>query len=220
MTVYRATLRNRIVTILPIGDSLTADATLAGAWRMPLRSLLLSASISPRWLGSVAEGLVGGGGFHEGHGGATAPGTRTAFPGYTASYATDPDIVAVLLGTNDAAGAPAAFEAGLDGLLDDAGCVYALWPTVAVVIGLCPTQWSAPGVEQNVAGVATVRAAANAIVAARSAAGKTIVAARTDLALESYSDTYEGVHPNATGYAKLAARFFTAISALPGGTFK
>lgn len=218
MSILLDIRRNGLLCILPIGDSITAYAT--GAWRAPLRTLLLAQSIGTQWVGSVAEGVVRDGGFHEGHTGHTAAAAAAAFPAYPASYGTTPDCAIVLLGANDATGVAANYEPGINSLLDDPGCLYDNWPTLPVVLCLCMSQWSGPGTPANEAAIATIRAAGNSIVAARAAAGKTIVAARTDLALESYDDTLDGVHPNAAGYVKVAQKICDAVMTLPSSVFR
>lgn len=203
--------------ILVLGDSLSADG---GYWRDYLHDLLLSAGVWASWIGTKRGGRFQGDN-HEAVAGKSLATMRADFPALAATYAEAPRVAIVWLGTNDAAGAGAGAnaEADLNGLLDDTGCIWSLWPGCSVIIPRITTMWSmvAPNDPVYVAGTAAVRAAQDKIVSERLAAGKNIVEARPDLTI-TFADTSDGVHPTAVAQlAKSAPSILTALQSLPGG---
>ncbi|MGY1495176.1 GDSL-type esterase/lipase family protein [Streptomyces sp. QTS52] len=205
------------VRIMPLGDSITGSP---GCWRSLLWNQLQSAGYTDiDFVGTLnaQSCALTHDADNEGHGGfqATATADQNLLPGWLA--ATQPDIVVMHFGTNDvwSSIAPDTILAAYTKLV---GQMRAGNPAMKVLVAqLIPINPSscAECAARTVAFNQRVPAWAQTITTAQSPV--TVVDQWTGF--DSATDTYDGVHPNASGDAKMAARWYPALSALltPGG---
>lgn len=200
------------VRVMPLGDSITGSP---GCWRAVLWNRLQNAgytdidfvgTLGPQGCGQPHDGD------NEGHGGelVTNVADQNLLPGRLA--ATLPDIVVMHFGTNDvwSSISPDRILAAYTKLV---GQMRASNPDmkilVAQIIPLNPGSCS--GCAQRVVDFnARIPAWAQATTTSRSPV--TVVDQWTGF--DTAADTYDGVHPNAAGDDKIAARWYPALSAL------
>ncbi|MFE6526168.1 GDSL-type esterase/lipase family protein [Streptomyces sp. NPDC057794] len=199
------------VRVMPLGDSITGSP---GCWRAVLWNRLVSSgrtgidfvgTLPPQACGQAHDGD------NEGHGGelATQAADRNLLPGRLA--ATDPDIVVMHYGTNDVWSgiAPDRILAAYTKLV---GQMRASNPDMRILVAqLIPMNpGSCAACAQRVVDLnARIPAWARATGTDRSPV--TVVDQWTGFS--TAGDTYDGVHPNASGDAKIAARWFPALAA-------
>ncbi|MCL6737130.1 GDSL-type esterase/lipase family protein [Streptomyces neyagawaensis] len=200
------------VRIMPLGDSITGSP---GCWRAVLWNRLRSAgytdidfvgTLGPQGCGQAHDGD------NEGHGGelVTHVADQNLLPARLA--ATLPDIVVMHFGTNDvwSSVSPDRILAAYTRLV---GQMRASNPDmkilVAQIIPMNPS--SCAGCAQRVVDFnARIPAWARATSTSRSSV--TVVDQWTGF--DTAADTYDGVHPNAAGDNKIAARWYPALGAL------
>ncbi|MGY1456331.1 GDSL-type esterase/lipase family protein [Streptomyces sp. SS8] len=203
------------VRIMPLGDSITGSP---GCWRSLLWNRLQEAghtnvdfvgTLGPQGCGQPHDGD------NEGHGGelVTDVASRNLLPGRLA--ATRPDIVVMHFGTNDVWSnrSPEAILAAYSTLVEQ-------------------MRASNPGMKVLVAQIipmnpATCGECARRVVAlneripdwarSESTPGSPVIAVDQWTGFSTGSDTYDGVHPNASGDEKIAARWFPALAGLLAG---
>ncbi|GAB2729962.1 GDSL-type esterase/lipase family protein [Streptomyces bullii] len=208
------------VRVMPLGDSITGSP---GCWRALLWNRLQSngytgidfvGTLGPQGCGQPHDGD------NEGHGGelVTRVADQNLLPARLA--ATRPDIVVMHFGTNDvwSSIAPdrilAAYTELVTQMRDSNPDMKVL---VAQLIPMNPA--SCPACAQRVADLnARIPAWARATSTSRSPV--TVVDQWSGFS--TATDTYDGVHPNASGDQKIAARWYPALAALldatdPGG---
>jgi lysophospholipase L1-like esterase len=200
------------VRIMPLGDSITGSP---GCWRAVLWNRLVSSghtgidfvgTLPPQGCGQAHDGD------NEGHGGelVTAVADRNLLPGRLA--ATDPDIVVMHFGTNDVWSgiSPDRILAAYTRLV---GQMRASDPDMRILVAqLIPMNPSScAACAQRVVDLnARIPAWARATSTDRSPV--TVVDQWTGFS--TAGDTYDGVHPNASGDAKIAARWYPALAAV------
>jgi lysophospholipase L1-like esterase len=191
--------------ILPLGDSITFGIQLPGAYRIELFRQAVLAEQNITFVGSQMNGpdIVQGAPFpknHEGYSGFTIDQIDQQI--VTNALQTKPDIVTLMIGTNDIYGndpanAPARLEALIDKIFDmDSHALL-------VIAKLTPL----PNFQST---VDTYNQALPAIVEERAAASKHI-------ALVDMSDTTissDSVHPNEAGYTHMGQVWYEAIGKL------
>jgi lysophospholipase L1-like esterase len=196
------------VRIMPLGDSITGSP---GCWRSLLWNQLQDAGYSDiDFVGTLNAQSCG---FQ-----ATATADQNLLPGWLA--ATTPDIVVMHFGTNDvwSSIAPDTILAAYTKLVDQMRASNpAMKVLVAQLIPINPSS-CAECAARTVAFNQRIPAWAQGITTAQSPV--TVVDQWTGF--DTATDTYDGVHPNASGDAKMAARWYPALSALltpgdPGG---
>ncbi|MER6711486.1 GDSL-type esterase/lipase family protein [Streptomyces sp. NPDC000877] len=208
------------VRIMPLGDSITGSP---GCWRAVLWNRLVDSgykdldfvgTLPPQGCGQAHDGD------NEGHGGelVTNVADRDLLPGRLA--ATRPDIVVMHFGTNDvwSSIAPDRIMAAYTKLVAQ---MRASNPDMRILVAqLIPMNPSTcAACAQRVTDFnARIPAWARATSTDRSPV--TVVDQWTGFS--TATDTYDGVHPNASGDAKIAARWFPALAAVldagvPGG---
>ncbi|TXS44411.1 cellulose-binding protein [Streptomyces sp. or43] len=202
---------------MPLGDSITGSP---GCWRSVLWDQLQNAGYTDiDFVGTLnaQSCALTHDADNEGHGGflATATADQNLLPGWLA--ATAPDIVVMHFGTNDvwSSIAPDTLLAAYTKLV---GQMRAANPAMKVLVAqIIPVNPSscAECATRTVAFNERVPAWARGITTAQSPV--TVVDQWTGF--DTATDTYDGVHPNASGDAKMAARWYPALSALltPGG---
>jgi lysophospholipase L1-like esterase len=200
------------IRIMPLGDSITYGTSSTGTvgYRRPLYQSLIGAGYSVDFVGSQANGSPAD--FdrnHEGHSGWRADQIRDNITGWLNS--TPADVVLLHIGTNDISqnqGATGtAAEIGQILNLIDAweGVNNEVWVVLARIIN---RKDSLSGITTTLNGL--IQTLANA----RIAAGDRIVVVNMESALSYPGDLADTVHPNDTGYGKMAAVWFAALEAL------
>ena len=203
------------VRIMPLGDSITGSP---GCWRALLWNDLLEAghtdvdfvgTLGPQGCGVTHDGD------NEGHGGylATTIAATNLLPGWLA--ATEPDVVLMHLGTNDlwsnrsTAEILAAFTTLVGQMRANNPAMTVL---VAQIIPVDPPTCSACA-DRTVA----LNAALPAWAAGLTSATSPVTVVDQWTGWDPATDTSDGVHPNATGTSKMAARWFGPLAAVLDG---
>ncbi|SDT40621.1 cellulose binding domain-containing protein [Actinoplanes derwentensis] len=196
------------VKIMPLGDSITGSP---GCWRALLWQQLPAADVD--FVGT----LPGDGcGFaydsqHEGHGGylAVNVANQNLLPGWLS--ASDPDVVLMHFGTNDAWSSLSTATI-LSAYTTLVGQMRAANPNmkiiVAQIIPLNPSTCTECGQR-----VINLNAAIPAWAASLSTAASPVTVVDQWTGFNTSTDTYDGVHPNDAGNVKIAARWLPAVQA-------
>lgn len=192
-----------VTKIMPLGDSITDGFGVPGGYRITLWSSIQNTGKSIDFVGSQSNGPAElGDKDHEGHSGWRIDQLDTNIDGWMDTYR--PKIVLLHIGTNDIAqnydvsGAPSRLSTLVDKIcnkLPPDGKVY-----VATLITLS-------GMDQN---IRSFNASVPGIVREKANAGKPVYPVEMYGAL-STSDLQDGVHPNRTGYDKMADVWFNAV---------
>jgi lysophospholipase L1-like esterase len=201
------------IRIMPLGDSITYGTNSTGTvgYRRPLYQLLIGAGYSVDFVGSQVDGsLVDFDRNHEGHRGWRADQIRDNITGWLNS--TPADVVLLHIGTNDISQYQGATTtaAEIGQILDDINAWETahnhVWVVLARIINrndsLSGVTTTLNGLIQNLADT-------------RIASGDKIVVVNMESALNYPGDLSDTVHPNDTGYGKMAAVWFAALEALP-----
>lgn len=195
--------------VMPLGDSITdgVGMTGGGGYRVGLWQRLAQNGYTTDFVGSGYNGPAGLGDHdHEGHSGWRIDQIDANVVGWLRTY--QPRTVLLHIGTNDIsqnrdlANAPARLAALVDRITSTSP------QTDVFVATLIPVSYAD-------AKVRAYNAAIPGMVSSRAAAGKRVHLVDMYSAV-SLSDLPDGVHPNATGYDKMAAVWFAALRSVPG----
>ncbi|MEV6637430.1 cellulose binding domain-containing protein [Actinoplanes sp. NPDC051470] len=196
------------VRIMPLGDSITGSP---GCWRASLYNNLVAAGHEVDMVGTLpGDGCgVAYDGDNEGHGGylATNIAGGSQLPPWLG--ATDPDIVIMHLGTNDVWSnrSPTEILAAFTTLLRQ---MRAQNPDVvllvAQIIPMNPSNCAACG-----ARTVALNQAIPSWAAQNTTAASPVRVVDQWTGFTTSTDTYDGVHPNDSGNAKIAARWLAAL---------
>ncbi|MFD5831213.1 cellulose binding domain-containing protein [Lentzea sp. NPDC060358] len=193
------------VRVMPLGDSITQGGSIGG-YRLDLGTKLRAAGRSVDFVGSLADGP---GSMpdrnHEGHPGWTIAQVDANVVNWLRTYT--PRTVLLHIGTNDMYGSdPGGAPQRLSALVDK---ITAQAPNAEVFVStIIPIRFAD----------ATVRNYNSAIVPllrAKASAGKRVHVVDMYPAVP-ISDLPDGIHPNASGYSKMATVWFNALAAVPG----
>ncbi|WP_328650099.1 ricin-type beta-trefoil lectin domain protein [Micromonospora sp. NBC_00330] len=194
------------VRVMPLGDSITDGFNVPGGYRINLWQRLAGGGYTVDFVGSGFNGPASLGDHdHEGHSGWRIDQLDANI--VTWLRVTDPRTVLLHIGTNDVnqnynlASAPAR----LSGLIDK---IRSTAPEADVFVATI-TPESDPNLEAR---VQAYNAAIPGIVAQK---GSRVHLVDMHAALTT-ADLADGVHPNAGGYDKMAARWYAALQAVPG----
>jgi VCBS repeat-containing protein len=209
------------VRIMPLGDSLTYGEALTstqGGYRNDLYDLLTNAGFNVDFIGTLSD--TNNSGLpdvdHQGLPGARIDQIQANIGGWLASVE-DPDVVLLLIGTNDIwqnynlATAPGRLE----NLIAD---IATKRPFAKIVVSNLPPRIDSSSFEAQ---QVTYNSAIPGIVAQQVALGRQVTLLDMHSVLTSSSDfSSDGVHPSAQGYGKMADAWAPAISAVisPEGT--
>ena len=192
------------VRVMPLGDSITAGYNVPGGYRIQLEDLLVAEGYGFDFVGSRSNGPHSlADRQHEGHSGLRIDELATLVDVPLARH--QPDVVLLLIGTNDMlqrhrlAQAPQRLSALIDRIAARA-------PSATLLVSSL-TPLTAPAANER---VRSYNAAIPALVSDKVAHGKRVVFVDMHSAL-SASDLADGVHPNVTGYRKMAAVWREAL---------
>jgi enterochelin esterase-like enzyme len=196
-----ATTTPTTIKIMPLGDSITDGMTVAGGYRIKLWSLIKNNGYAADFVGSMSNGPAElGDKNHEGHSGWRIDQIDTNINSWMDSY--KPKIVLLHIGTNDVAqnyntaNAPSRLSGLIDKIcakLPNGGKLY-----VATIIPL------------SFGSVNSFNLQIPGIVQTKADQGKPVYLVEMYSALTT-ADLADGVHPNLTGYNKMADVWFSAI---------
>ncbi|BCJ47864.1 lipase [Actinoplanes ianthinogenes] len=194
------------VRVMPLGDSITDGYNVPGGYRIGLWQRLAGNGTLTDFVGSGSNGPAGLGDHdHEGHSGWRIDQLDANIVGWIRQA--DPRTVLLHIGTNDigqnhdVANAPARLSALIDKIRANA-------PQVQLFVAqITPTANAA-----NEQKTQTFNAALPGIVAQK---GPLTHLVDMHSALTT-ADLADGLHPNAGGYDKMAARWFAALQSVPG----
>lgn len=194
------------VRVMPLGDSITDGFNVPGGYRVNLWQRLATGGYTVDFVGSGFNGPTALGDHdHEGHSGWRIDQIDANIVGWLQTYT--PRTILLHIGTNDMnqnyniATAPARLSALIDKIRANA-------PAVELFVAQI-TPESDPTLASR---VQAFNAAIPGIVA-----GKGSLTHLVDMySAITTADLADGVHPNATGYDKMAARWFTALQSVPG----
>jgi lysophospholipase L1-like esterase len=203
---------------MPLGDSITfgyGDEE-NGGYRGPLGRLLADGGYAVDFVGSQSDGAIAQP-RHEGHSGWCADQVREDVYGWLS--ANPPDLILLHIGTNSISREDGAdvVAAEIDGILDEverheraAGA-----PATVVLAQIVNRRDSEALAEETT----RLNARIASLAAHRIAAGDRLSVANVEQALvypaDLVFDDYP-IHPNASGYAKMANVWFDAVAALLG----
>ncbi|KNY25208.1 glycosyl hydrolase family 8 [Pseudobacteroides cellulosolvens] len=191
------------IKVMPLGDSITDGLTVPGGYRIKLWQQITSNGFKVDFVGSMSNGPSElGDKNHEGHSGWTISQIDTNINTWMDTY--KPQIVLLHIGTNDMYQTPSGAPDRLGTLIDK---ICAKLPTGGklYVSDIIPFPMSASN-------VTAYNAKIPGVVQQKASAGKPVYFVEMYKALTS-NDLADGVHPNATGYNKMADVWFNAIKA-------
>ncbi len=193
---------NGATVIMPLGDSITDGLTVPGGYRIKLWSSIQTLGAKIDFVGSMSNGPAElGDKNHEGHSGWTISQIDTNINGWMDTY--KPKIVLLHIGTNDIgqnldlANAPNRLSALIDKIcakLPAGGKLY-----VATLVPLSGQDAKINSYNSAIPGIVQSKVSAGKPVYVVSMSGVTL------------GDLADGVHPNRTGYDKMADAWFAAI---------
>lgn len=197
------------VRIMPLGDSITDGLLSSGGYRSDLWQYMRADGMNVDFVGSRSSGPPQlGDRDEEGH-----PGWRIRqLTAHTRDWLLKyrPGIVLLQIGTNDVIqrwGLPAA-PARLAALID---LVTATLPSAQVYVATIPPLAS----RVNDAKARAYNTAIPALVAAKAGAGRHVHLVDMHSALSKDDLFDDGIHPTDGGYAKMAARWYSALTGRP-----
>ncbi|WP_206784906.1 cellulose binding domain-containing protein [Amycolatopsis sp. MtRt-6] len=193
------------VPIMPLGDSITQGGSIGG-YRLDLGAKLRADGRSVDFVGSLADGPSSmPDRNHEGHPGWTIAQIDGSVTGWLNTYR--PRTILLHIGTNDMYGSdPAGAPRRLSALVDK--ITNQLPGTDVFVATIIPIRFA----DQT---VRTFNAAIAPDMRAKAAAGKRVHLVDMYPAVP-IADLPDGIHPNATGYSKMATTWYNALKAVPG----
>lgn len=213
-TVLDAPRLQRCARIMPLGDSITLGVN--GGYRNNLYTGLQQRNCGVSYVGTQLDQWTRvADKDHEGHPGLTISETATRARGWMASA--KPDIVLLLIGTNDTAwwtGEDARqIGARHNALVEQ---LLTARPTAWIFVASIPPQSSAIVPPNNI-DRAVLTQQLNAIIRnniqGRAAAGQYVRFVDINSVLTT-ADLYDGIHPTEAAYAKVAQKFLEAMRAL------
>lgn len=214
------------IRIMPVGDSITEGKYTTGGYRRPLYQLLKANGYSATFVGKEDNGEPANDtGFstgmenpnHEGYGsarigmllnGGTTEG-HTSLPMKTSLSNNKPDVVLILLGTNDIMGITSTDKIR-DTMEILVNSIFEQIPNVTVLLASIPPIHK---IEARNADVDAYNATLPGIVAKQQALRRRIKFVDIHSALTDPSDlSGDKVHPSAAGYNKMAALWYSALT--------
>ncbi|MDW5325094.1 GDSL-type esterase/lipase family protein [Plantactinospora sp. KLBMP9567] len=197
------------VPVLPLGDSITDGFNVPGGYRIDLWQKVVAGGYTVDFVGSQANGPASlGDRDHEGHSGWRIDQIDANIVNWLDTY--QPRTILLHIGTNDIfqnrdlPNAPNRLAALIDRITTTA-------PEAKLFVATIVPAGSASTDAQ----VRSFNAAIPQIVQTRANAGRQVHLVDMYAALTA-ADLADGVHPNATGYSKMATTWYNALLAVPG----
>ena len=207
--------------ILPLGDSITYGASVAGGYRLPLYVALTNLGYNVDFVGSAydnAEVGLGAEVHHEGHSGwrISNPGASNGIyeylPGWLPTYS-DPDIVLVHIGTNDTN------DPNFQNAINELDALITYIATQRPYAHIIVTTLMKRGADDTDTKYIAIRDQFNpfvqSLVDTHALAGQRV----HFLDMHAYVDRYPGgglssdqLHPDAQGYAQMAAAWLPVVT--------
>jgi lysophospholipase L1-like esterase len=190
---------------MPLGDSITQGGSIGG-YRLDLGTKLRAAGRTVDFVGSLTDGPASmPDRNHEGHPGWTIAQVDANVVNWLRTYT--PRTILLHIGTNDMYGSdPAGAPRRLSALVDK---ITSQAPSAEVFVStIIPIRFAD-------ATVRNYNAAIVPLLRAKAAAGKRVHVVDMYPAVP-ISDLPDGIHPNATGYSKMATVWFNALASVPG----
>jgi len=207
--------------IMPLGDSITYGASVAGGYRLPLYTALTNLGYNVDFVGSAYDNAAAGLGaeiHHEGHSGwrISNPGSSNGIyeylPGWLPTYA-DPDVILVHIGTNDTNDPN--FQNATNELDTLVAYLAAQRPFAHIVVTTLLKRGSTDADSKNVLIDTQFNPYVQGLVQAHALAGRRV----HFLDMHAFVDRYPGgglssdqLHPDAQGYAQMAAAWLPVIT--------
>ncbi|MCA9881473.1 MAG: DUF1593 domain-containing protein, partial [Anaerolineae bacterium] len=208
---------SQTLRIMPLGDSVTQSNSSHDSYRRRLWQLLQNAGHNVDFVGSLTTNYQGGPPNpdfdldHEGHWGWRADEILNQINGWTT--ASQPDIVLMHLGTNDI------FQGqDVNSTINEMGQIIdtmrAHNPNIVVLVALV-----IPHNRGDRPSLDPLNAAIPALVSSKNTAQSPVILVDQNRGFSASSDTFDAVHPNASGEEKMAYRWYGALlSVLPSPT--
>ncbi len=208
--------------ILIVGDSISQGSAGDYTWRYRLWKHLRDTGVRFDFVGprddlyDNVSGTFGGHDYadpafdqdHAARWGTTVAQARSLIREQVAAY--EPDVVLVLLGTNDLAWLKAGPDDVARGLRDLVRRARLARPDVGFVVGRVP--------EDGLPDAAELNAQVEGLPASMSTPESQVAVASTDAGFTEPGDTWQPFHPNARGELKIAAAMADALSTLGVGS--
>ncbi|MDR2849194.1 MAG: GDSL-type esterase/lipase family protein, partial [Verrucomicrobiota bacterium] len=205
--------------IMPLGDSITYGSGAAGGYRLPLYTALTNLGYNVDFVGSATDNAAPGLGAeinHEGHSGwrISNPGNSNGLyeylPTWLPSYA-DPDVILVHIGTNDTN------DPNFENAINELDALITYLATQRPFAHIIVTTLMKRGANDQDSLCVKITTQFNpyvaGIVSAQQALGRRVHL--LDLyPLMERTDMSDNLHPHAAGYAKMAAAWLPAITAI------
>jgi len=205
-----------VLRILPVGDSITcgvsSPANVPGGYRTLLASLLNNLNYNVTFTGLLnVNNPPGVTAWHEGHSGAEIAGVDYCMQGVFDST-DDPDIILLLLGTNDynngkGAGATNRLDLMITHLATNR-------PNAKIIVANLLLRTDNATLDSQI--TSTFNPFVPGIVAAHAALGQQVYFTDLRSAVTSAGLCSDGIHPNASGYASMSTNWFNAITNVIG----
>lgn len=197
------------VKIMPLGDSITDGFNVAGSYRTALWQKLVAGKYTVDFVGSLSNGPKALGDHdHEGHSGWTISQVDAKVVGWLKTY--QPRTILMHIGTNDMYGSASTAAAGLGTLIDH---ITTQAPNAELFVAqIIP-------MPRNAQTVQAFNSQIPGLVKTRANAGKHVHVVDMYSKLTT-ADLADGVHPNATGYSKMADAWYTALLSVPASLAK
>jgi lysophospholipase L1-like esterase len=193
------------VRVMPLGDSITDGFNVPGGYRIDLWQSLVNGGHTVDFVGSQSNGPGSlGDRDHEGHSGWRIDQIDANIVSWLQQFT--PRTVLLHIGTNDMFQNPGGASQRLSALIDR---ITATAPDTEVFVA---TIVPLPAADAT---VRAFNAAIPGIVQSKVDAGQRVHLVDMFSALTA-ADLADGVHPNAGGYAKMAAVWFDALQSVPG----
>ena len=207
--------------LLALGDSLTKgsnpDSADPGGYRNRLQNLLSNASYNVDWIGTQTDSNNPSSPDpqHQGMTGYRIDQIQAGLAGWL-NATEDPDVVLLLIGTDDL-GQGGSLSDAQDRLANLVGDIASKRPYAKIILSSLPLRIDNPDLEIL---QSTFNQSIPEIVSAQVALGRQLTFVDMQPLLEAADLSSDGIHPNSTGYDKMADAWLPAITSViaPTGT--
>lgn len=211
--IASAALATDLGNILPLGDSITYGSGTAGGYRSPLYSKLTAAGYTFHYVGTQTNNpsatlTAAAQTAHEGHSGWRIDQIDGIVNSVSASISS-PNYILMMIGTNDF-GQGYNTSTAINRLDTLIGHITTTWPDAHLIVANLTIR----GEPTNTQIQSLFNPYVEGKVNNHAALGEKVTFVDMYNAL-TLSDTYDNLHPNATGYGKMADTWLGAIQTVP-----